>query len=243
MTKEEFSQWAEKTCRYCYDKAVSGEMNLHFCAFQSKPLIDKQPGLLILGLNPHSFGTFWDGENLPSYGKVKDAFCEEETAFHTKNDWFIWQGLKRVFRAGNIEYMLEDDYPYMFMNILYFCTESISAFKRDCDRQGEVFNACADLTGEPIQLLRPERILCLSIPDCFNRLQKRFTARRTLIPSLLATAQWDDMPVYGIRHTSCRNKRGEGLTGKALQYLFDHPAASTDEFQQAFAEEIKLFKQ
>jgi hypothetical protein len=246
MTQEEFNKWADKACRYCYDKAISNEINLNFYAFQSKPLIDKQPELLILGLNPHGDDNYWNGQYLPPYEEAIDRFSKENPYFKPEKDkWLIWQGLKRVFHAENIKRMLQDDYSYMYMNVLYFNTNDINTFKNNYDKQGEVFRDSVNLTVELIQLLKPKRILCLSIVDCFNRLKDNFTDCQILIPSFLVTGRWENIPVYGIRHTSRANK-GESLTGKSLQYLFEkdqQQIVSTDEFQQTFAEDIKLFKQ
>lgn len=245
MTQEEFNKWADKACRYCYDKAISNEINLNFYAFQSKPLIGKQAKLLILGLNPHGDDGYWNGKLRPPYGEAISRFSEGNSHFHERDTWKLWQGLKRVFKKGNMEYMLEDDSLYMFMNVLYFNTNNIQTFKNQYDRDGSVFRESVNLTAEFIQLLKPERILCLSIGDCFNRLKDKFSDCRTLIPSFLTFGLWGDIPVYGIRHTSLPNN-GETLTGKSLSYLFDRDrqqAVSTEEFKQVFAEDIELFKQ
>jgi hypothetical protein len=241
MTKEEFDKWADKACRYCYDKAISGEVNLNFYAFQSEPLIEKQPELLILGLNPHGSDPYWDGKFIPPYEEAIERFSKGNPHYGEKDSWNLWQGLKRVFQKGDIADMLQDDYPYMYMNVLYFNTDDIDIFK-SYDKSGNIFRENVNLTAELIQLLKPKHILCLSINECFNRIKSNFTDCRTLIPSFLAAGQWGNIPVYGIRHPSYGNK-GEALTGKSLKYLFDRDqqqTVSADEYKQAFADDLKL---
>jgi hypothetical protein len=246
MTQKEFDKWADKACRFCYDKAISNEINLNFYAFQSEPLIDKQPELLILGLNPHGSGGYWNGQFIPPYEEAIASFSKGNPHVNEKDRWKLWQGLKRVFQKGNIEYMLQDDYPYMCMNILYFNTNEIADFNK-FDKQGNVFRESVNLTAEFIQLLNPKRILCLSIDQCFDRLKNNFTDCQTLTPFFLETGQWENIPVYGIRHPSRTNKNNnkiEILVGKGLKYLFDKDRIVTaDEFQQVFAKEIELLTQ
>jgi hypothetical protein len=244
MTQKEFDKWADKACRFCYDKAISNEINLNFYAFQSEPLIDKQPELLILGLNPHGSDDYWNGKFIPPYEEAIACFSKGNPWFKEKDQWKLWQGLKRVFQKGNIEHMLQDDYSYLYMNVLYFNTNKIADFNK-FDKQGNVFRESVNLTAEFIQLLKPKRILCLSIEQCFNRLKNNFTDCQILTPSFLETGQWGNIPVYGIRHTSLPNE-GEILAGKGLKYLFDkdrQQIVTTDEFQQVFAKEIELLKQ
>jgi hypothetical protein len=131
------------------------------------------------------------------------------------------------------------------MNCLYFNANKIQLFKNRYDKHGIIIRENIDLTAEFIQLLKPKRILCLSIVDCFDQLKDRFTDCRTLVHMYLAVGKWNNIPVYGIRHPAFPHP-GEKMTGKALKYMFDkdqQQSVSTEEFLQVFTKEIEDIKQ
>jgi hypothetical protein len=236
MTQEEFNKWTNEACRYYHDKAISGEVDLAFYAFQSEPLIDKEVELLILKPAPYGNDSYGDTK----YEDSLSNFSKSNKVYDPK--WSFRERLHHVFKAGKIQYMLDEDYPHMIMNLVCFNVVDIKTFKKKYDRRGVVFNECADLTYKFIQLLKPKRIVCLSIFDCFERLKNRFTDYRILIPSNLIIGKWGDIPVYGIKHPSAHAQSGSPVAGRALKYLFErdqHQGVSIEEFKQLFHDDIR----
>lgn len=238
--EEELQKWCEKACRYCYSLVQSGKVNLSFFAFQSEPRF--KPEILILGLNPgNDYG--FDKNKYPNFEETLKMFSKANAWFIEKDNWRLWRGINRVFTHAKLKTMLNQEDSFMYMNLLYFNTKRFNDFKRKYDPKEEIFEECTELTAELLSnIIKPRRIICLSINECYNRLVSSNSI--VYIPSSLTRGEWNGIPVYGIRHTSYWNS-AEPVVGKCLNYLFENESRLVpfEEINEKFKEEIELLKQ
>ena len=87
------------------------------------------------------------------------------------------------------------------------------------------------LTWDLIQVLQPQRVLCLGGANCLYQLfPKHETTLEALIPGLLWYTRLGSTPVYGIPHTSsCYTNEQTDLLGKVLAFLFNASEADHTE--------------
>ena len=224
--KQEYDKWVSKVCSFLVEE--SKKLNVTCGTFQSKPILNKQPDVVILGYNPHEIG-----KPLP-FNKIKERFYEGNPYFYSdeRNEWPIWAPLRWSFEWAGYTKPTEDG-NFVFFNAVFFGTNDISEFKK-LPRSNEVIKKCLQYTGEVIQnIFRPKCVVCLSVPDCFDSLNKQFrfsdvkrisTLQETdadLIEfalnkerygwitkydckRIIKKGSWDGIPVYGIPHPSGR---------------------------------------
>lgn len=229
-------EWAKETVDYCLSIATAEDsnrkINRAFYAFQSKPI--KNPEVLILAINPAGDAYYigdekWKGQceneiwNIPN-GMTPKRFIQENPNWNEHETWRLWQGLFGIFKSGEINYFLDKD-KFMYMNVLYFNSNTISDFfqlpKTNKEFSKEVFGKCVKLTKEAIEILKPKRILCLSILSCFNNI-KDIEKIETIIDKTLVRGTLNNIPIYGIPHTSRPIKGGQCRLGRLLKELFDN---------------------
>lgn len=239
LFEKKLQEWSKKACRYCYELVESNKIDLYFYAFQSQPKFN--PDILILGLNPgEEYG--FPKDKYSNFEDTLQMFSKGNPCFEKRDDWHIWQGLKRIFSYAKHQEILDKEGLFMYMNLLYFNTRKFDTFKEKYDPHGEVFKQCSEFTSELLSdIIKPKRIICLSIKECYDRLHTEKTI--VYIPSYLVRGVWNGIPVYGIRHTSYGNK-AESVVGKCLNYLFENESSliSPEEIHEKFREELAELK-
>lgn len=184
--QKELREWAENVVRK-YDPVANTEDSSYYTQSNLKK-IKKSPKVLILGINPGSSGNYKEID--------ADTFLEGNPFFSPKVNWHIWKGLNKIFRAGGIEKMLENDEDFVFSNIYHFDTpkadQLLTKIKND--------NEYIELTKELIQKLTPTMVICLGKGDCMMKL---INSPKTLIDDgELLYGEINNIPIYGIPHTS-----------------------------------------
>ena len=220
--KQEYDKWVSKVCSFLVEE--SRKLNVTCGTFQSKPILDIQPDVVFLGYNPHETGPVLTLE------KIRKRFYEGNPCFYSdeRRKWTIWKPLYDIFEWASYTKPIEDGH-FVFFNAIYFGTNNIDDFKK-LPNSNENINKCLQFTGEVIQnIFKPKCIVCLSVPDCFDKLNIKFhfqqevlvnTAEDTeqgVLDEVLISkkwkhvhkcsktvkhALWNDIPVYGIPHPS-----------------------------------------
>ena len=203
--QNELRDWAEKTVKK-YDSVAKTEDSSYYTQSNLK-IIKRSPKVLILGINPGSSG---------NYKKIdSETFLEGNPFFSTDVNWHLWKGLKKIFRAGGIEKLLENEEDFVFSNIYHFDTpkadQLLSKIKNDYEY--------IELTKELIQKLTPTMVICLGKDDCMLKLIK---SPKTLIDDgELLYGEINSISVYGIPHTSKYYTNEEStMLGKVLASLY-----------------------
>ena len=220
--KTEYDKWVSNVCAYLVEE--SKKLNVTCGTFQSKPVLDKQPDVVILGYNPHEIGA-----PLP-FNIIKERFYEGNKDFKNRDTWPVWTPLRWSFDWAGYNKPLIDG-NFVFFNAIYFGTNTIDDFK-NIPGSNEAIKKCLHFTEEVIQkIFKPRCIVCLSVPDCFDNLDREFkfldvkdidTIKETdsdLIDFAMNKKDkgwkcryscknkvkkgfWNGIPIYGIPHTS-----------------------------------------
>lgn len=256
--KSNLKEWANKTAKAYHELAMESvekpelklECNLAFYTQSNLNTIDGQPELLILAINPaDTYGTKYTYKGSDGKGQIEnteywhipngmtgDKLLNGNPVYPQRDKkWLLWQRLNRILKEGDVGNLLLDERKLVYTNIIYYATK----------KAGNIPHAAWDLKKysiDLINLLQPKRILCLSIPLCFNKLPLDEGSVKTLIPSELTFGQMNGIPVYGIPHTSHRYTSEEmQLVGACLGYFFklDNPESVTAEIiAEKFADKI-----
>ncbi len=243
--KQRLQKWANETANFYHEMT-----EIHDLAFYTQSDLNKvseYSELLILGINPGSGGRYKaDQIEKPIWqewgvnGRMDGiTLLKGNPCMHEKEKWRIWQGLTRVFSRGSISYILNDEGKYAWSNIIFLNTPKEKNIER------ELYRECPKQTLKLIEILKPKRILCLSIRSCFDVLKNEIKDHEVVIDSYLEKGKLLNIPIYGIRHTSYGNA-GEWVVSKCLIYLFDREPQSIiskDEICQIFADEIQKIKE
>lgn len=224
--QQEYDKWVSKVCSFLVEQ--SRKLNVTCGTFQSKPILDKHPDVVFLGYNPHETGPL-----LP-FNKIKERFYEGNPFFYSeeRNKWPIWVPIRWSFEWADYPKPLEDG-NFVFFNAIYFGTTNINEFKK-LQGSNEAIVNCLQFTGEVIQnIFKPKCVVCLSVPDCFDNLNRLFsfsnvkridTLKETdanLIEfalhkehngwntkysckSTIKKGYWNEIPIFGIPHPSGR---------------------------------------
>ena len=103
------------------------------------------------------------------------------------------------------------------------------------------------LTRDLIQILQPQRVLCLGGANCLYQLfPKHETTLEALIPGLLWYTRIGSTPVYGIPHTSsCYTNEQTDLLGKVLAFLFHASEAehTAEAIEPKFPLEFRAYRE
>lgn len=211
-------KWAEKAVNYCHGVATdpdsSKRIDKTFYAFQSKPV--ENPEILILGINPGekkdedctytSQKKNW--KNIEN-GMTVATFVKGNPHWDEHEKWSLWRNLMKVFYTTEMQNIITSN-KFVYMNALYFNSNNIAGFYKLSPNSKDVFQNCITLTKELIvDIIKPKVIVCLSIPQCFDRLKNKDVESELLLKTkirLLARGEFCGIPTYGIPHTSgCRN--------------------------------------
>ena len=241
MTREEkYIDWVRRVTSFLSEAGPKlGEKGTHCATFQSKPVLDKRPDVVFLGYNPNEAWEFYEEDVLP------ERFFDGNPSFYSseRKKWRVWR-LADAFKWAEYESPVTDG-NFVFFNAVYFGSKNIESFKK-IPGSMEAIETCLAFTKEVIQdIFQPKCIVCFSVKDCFNLLNKRFcfkdiesidTAMST-DPRLIDFAKskekgawkstcscsqpimkglWDNIPVYGIPHPSNRRLTGDDLGAIAL---------------------------
>lgn len=204
---ELYNQWVDKVCQYIEE--VGPKLNLPGSVMQSRPVLDRQPGVVFLGFNSH--------EEWGYCGLKRERFFDGNPFFYENRmseTWKVWKRPYEAFKSVNYLNPMTDG-NYVFMNAVYFGSKDIKTLKATTDGK-EAIDRCLDFTEEVIQnVFKPKCVVCFSQNDCFAPLRTKFKfgqvetvtptnfdgqpAKKTVIKGL-----WNSIPVYGIPHPSGR---------------------------------------
>ena len=222
--KQLYDDWVSRVSAFLFEE--SSKYSITCGTFQSKPILDKQPDVVFLGYNPHETG------GIKTLQEIQQRFYEGNPYFYSdeRMKWSIWKPLREFFEWADYTRPVEDG-NFVFFNAIYFGTNKIIDF-RNLQGSNDVIKKCLQFTGEVIHnIFKPKCIVCLSVPDCFDNLNRQFKfAKVKRINTLQETDAglidfamnkeakgwkirynckriikkgfWEDIPVYGIPHPS-----------------------------------------
>ena len=227
-----YQKWVEEVCTFLEATAPNlGEGGRCCSVFQSKPVLDKQPDVLFLGYNAHEdYGyteverkRFWEGN---------PSFYEEGARY--RDPWKIWYRLYNAMQFANYTKPMEDG-NFIFMSAVYFGSNKIQQLEHIPNIQPAI-DKCLDFTKVVItDIFRPKVVVCFSIPDCFNRLDLKFSfdAVVSFSPSHVINGKpyqckqtikmglWEKIPIIGIPHPSgLHNYDDWGVIAHFLKTIF-----------------------
>lgn len=212
--KEKLNTWADFTVDYCHNLAIN-KIDRSFYVFQSEP--QENPQILILGLNPYGtyqynsmFNSPIDGWGLNNFKKmIPKVFIHQNPWYNDgKNaeDGKEWNILKNLAKTINItEDFSKLFYNMVYMNILYFNSKDFNEFKNSFKEHWQiVYENCIKLSSLLIfEVIKPEKIICLGIYNCFNPFVGN-AVTEVLIKGHLHKYKKNNVNIYGITHPSAR---------------------------------------
>lgn len=222
-----YDNWVQRVCAFLAEEGP--KLNRHCASFQSKPILDKHPDVVFLGYNPHENWEYFKEDSQPErFYEGNPSFCNPQE--RKKGNWKIWNRIYDAFNWAEYTKPVEDG-NFVFFNAVYFGSEKIADMK-SIPGASEAIDKCLDFTGEVIQnIFKPKCVVCFSIPDCFDLLNRKFhfddvrsvrlsenidldleqfaikKSWKSGVPKsnrTIKTAFWNDIPVYGIPHPSGR---------------------------------------
>ena len=204
---ELYNQWVDKVCQYIEE--AGPRLNIPGSVMQSKPVSDKQPGVVFLGFNSH--------EEWGYCGLKRERFFDGNPFFYENREnsaWKVWKKPYEAFKwAGYLTPMTDGN--YVFMNAVYFGSKDIKTLKAK-EGSTEAIDRCLDFTAEVIQdVFKPKCVVCFSKSECFAPLNAKykFELVETVTPTIVngdparqtvMKGLWNGIPVYGIPHPSGR---------------------------------------
>ncbi len=231
VIKHKYEDWVSRVCSFLLEVGPKlGEKGTHCASFQSKPILDKQPDVIVLGYNPNEDWEYFKEDTRPErFYEGNKSFCNPVERKDSK--WKIWNRLYGSFEWAKFTHPL-DDGNFIFFNAVYFGPRNMAKMKSLPNAQNAI-DKCLEFTGEVIKdIFRPKCVICLSVKECFDNLDKRFsfdnvesikTAEATSHDLLdfalhrtdgvnwksvynckreVKKGMWNGIPVYGIPHTS-----------------------------------------
>lgn len=226
--QNELRVWAEHIVKK-YDPVAKTENSSYYTQSNLKK-IKRSPQVLILGINPGSSGNYKEID--------PETFLGGNQFFSPKVNWHIWNGLKKIFRAGGIENFLENEEDFVFSNIYHFDTPKANQLLTKIKNDYEYI----ELTKELIQKLNPTMVICLGKDDSMMKLIK---SPKTLIDDEeLLYGEINSIPVYGIPHTSKYYTNEEcTMLGVVIASLYKKEVApEKDIIKKTFKAEITAFE-
>lgn len=229
--QEKLTDWAEKVVKK-YDSVAEKENCTYYTQSNlNKISDDNQVKVLILGINPGSIG----GE----YKKITPEIFKQGNRFFSleRETWHFWSGLKKIFKAGEIDNILNYEKDFVFSNIYHFDTPSAKDLANEIKNDSEY----VAFTIELIDILKPQMVICLGKNDCMCKLIKKTKA---LIDGELSYGEIEEIPVYGIPHTSKFYTNEEStMLGKVLGALYKKEVKpDKGVIAKLFKNEIKAFE-
>lgn len=153
--KKELQEWGRQVCQECRELIKSGKTDKDFYVFQTA-IPEKQPELLLVGINPGGGKTY--AEQVYQYRAGKDRDTIEDL---TQGD-NIYRDRKEnrcqssaLSRIASLSALIEKD-SVTGINVCYFNTENASSLNND------VMSVCASRTKELIEILQPKRVIFLT---------------------------------------------------------------------------------
>lgn len=165
--KQQYDEWVSKVCSFLVEESL--KLNVTCGTFQSKPILDYHPDVVFLGYNPHETGSALPLET------IQARFYEGNREFYSdkRKDWSIWEPLRWSFEWAGYTKPVEDGH-FVFFNAIYFGTNNINDFKK-LPNSKILTDQCLHFSGEVIQnIFKPKCVVCLSVPDCFDILNRKF---------------------------------------------------------------------
>ncbi|MDO4158935.1 MAG: hypothetical protein Q4D41_00585 [Prevotellaceae bacterium] len=232
--QQEIHKWGDEAVKSYIEVAKTFKEKEGSAFYTQSPLniIDENPELVIIGINPGSTGTYkeqlehqkWKSAGFPS---VEGFLKGNVISWHDRdNDWHFWKRIHSILKVANREYLLKDD------NKKLVCT-NITPFgtKKEKQLQREIIQKTSHHTVELLEILKPKVVLCLG-RTTYNELCRFINARDVacVYPSVLSIAFHDDYIIVGIQHPSARYTYEQiSLVGESLRQIFDHHGRITAE--------------
>lgn len=214
--ENKYKKWVDKVAKYL--ETTGPEIGTSCSVMQSRAVLDKDIDVVFLGCNANEpWGycgvdrkRFWDG-NSAFYNN--DDYRNNHAMFH--DPWKVW------YIPYNALQWLKDTSPmddgnYIFMNAIYFGTSDLKQMN-NLPLINEAKKKCLSYTDEVIhKIFCPKLIVCFSIPDCFDVLNKQYDFKNIIeiIPNhpnpdyhctqavKVKSAEWKGCRVIGIPHPS-----------------------------------------
>ncbi len=209
---EKLKVWAQFTVDYC-DSVARTQIDRSFYAFQSEPF--EEPDVLILGLNPNDLSNYQSQYDNSKWG-LKDWQKMIPEVFIRQNPWYLggqyadptkpWNILSKMNKTIHVQPDLSRLFDKMvYLNILYFGSTDFKEFQNSFkEHWKEVYDNCIALSSILIfDIIKPKRIICLGIENCFKQLIDGSITKELINGSLYKTEK-NGIDIYGMTHPSAR---------------------------------------
>lgn len=182
---------------------------------QSRPVLEKDVDVVFLGCNPN--------EDWGYCGVDNERFLNGNAPYEVIIKWKVLYKLQGAFLWLNktIDRWKEEpeeplkDGNFVFMNAYYFGTKDLAQLD-SLPGIEPLKKKCLEYTEDVIKnVFKPKLIICFSIPDCFDELNKQcdFQSVQSLTPlypypdkytskQTVKVGMWNDIRVIGIPHPS-----------------------------------------
>ncbi len=229
--QEKLNEWAERVVEK-YDSVAKKANCSYYTQSNLEMISDNNPvKVLILGINPGSTGEYC--------GRITSDVFKKGNAFFSleREKWHLWKGIKKIFKAGEIDDILNYEKDFVFSNIYHFDTPSAKDLANEIKNDSKYVT----FTIELINILKPQMVICLGKDDCMCKLIKKTKA---LINGELSYGEINEIPVYGIPHTSKFYTDEEStMLGKIIGALYKKEVnPDKGVIAQLFKNEIKAFE-
>lgn len=181
--QQALQEWGKKVCKECRAFIDEGKTDQDFYVFQTE-LPKESPELLLVGINPGGSKPYKER------GKERetiDDLTQGSNIYRCKKD-NQWQS-NALERVSSLWEYIKDD-RVTGINACYFNT------RKDSDLSKEIWDFCAPLTQELIEILKPKRIIFLSIDE--YHLRQVGVKQIKSIGAYVKEGIWQERKIYAI---------------------------------------------
>lgn len=181
--QQALQEWGKKVCKECRAFIDEGNTDQDFYVFQTE-IPKESPELLLVGINPGG------SKSYKERGKERetiDDLTQGSNIYRCKKD-NQWQS-NALERVSSLWEYIKDD-RVTGINACYFNT------RKDSDLSKEIWDFCAPLTQELIEILKPKRIIFLSTNE--YHLRQAGVKQIKSIGAYVKEGIWQERKIYAI---------------------------------------------
>jgi hypothetical protein len=242
MIQEELKKWASDAYKF-YD-TLAYDLDMDYYTQSDLSLItDRNPvKLMVIGINP-GYGGKYQPKRFSNSEDLLLGNYDPETRIHENiKDWKIIKNLRKVLDYGGLGELLDSESSFVFTNATFFSTHDEKGLAGENIKSAQLKSV--KYTKDLIKKIHPRHIICLGGKNCTDLIVE---STKPLLSELvkLDFGKIDDIPVYGINHTSSFWSSEEmELIGKSLGLAFsiDQDDIDVTDFEKKMIVAIDRFQ-
>lgn len=242
--KEEIRAWGERAVERYIEIAKTFETENGSAFYTQSPLdiIEENPDLVIMGINPGSTGPFAEQIMNPNWQRIGfpkfDAFLKGNVAWESTKKVSYWTRICSILNSGGLGHLVSDDKKFVCTNITPFGT------KKEKDLRSGLMRDTAQLSLKLLEILKPKIVLCLGVRS-FNELCRisGATDKTSVYGSVFSYAHHGGYVIVGIHHPAYYySNEQKSLVGRCLQLVFSHHGKITaDEIRKETSDSYQAY--